>query len=234
VLAMLSNLLSVHAKEADCSADPQTGTDCAAAASLGGNALAVRQDANTHSSVDEEENRGESKVAEEAVGKAQSYTKTSTDTKRSTKLMANGEKEEWSTKLAMHKRLEDAELKEASKTMCKHVSITVHKAHGLLAQDSSIDPYVKVTYRGQENKDLTFETKYEAHTANPTWNHAEKVLLCNAMAPMRFAIYDKNWVTDTFVAQAELAGREFWEEGFSDSLFLEGSNNGKLYVTVQP
>eukprot|EP00419_Tripos_fusus_P005837 CAMPEP_0172684188 /NCGR_PEP_ID=MMETSP1074-20121228/19382_1 /TAXON_ID=2916 /ORGANISM="Ceratium fusus, Strain PA161109" /LENGTH=216 /DNA_ID=CAMNT_0013503155 /DNA_START=83 /DNA_END=733 /DNA_ORIENTATION=- len=208
VLAVLTNFLSVNAKEVGCPVGPQTGTDCAAAASPGDSALAFREDAKTHSSTVEDE---------EAYGEA------------------NKEKEEWSTKLMAHKRLLDADLEEANKKKCKHASITVHKADGLLAQGYfSVDPYVKVTYKGDENKDLTFQTEYEARTANPTWNHTEAVLLCNMIAPMRFEIYDKNWVTsDTFVAQAELAGREFWKDGFSDSLLLDDGGKGLLHVTIQ-
>jgi len=173
--------------------------------------FAVRQDIQIKGSVQEEEIHGESEKAkasaEEAVGKAHSYTQTAIE------------------------RTSDKE--EAAKGMCKHARVTVHKADGLSSQDSSIDPYVKVTYKTKQNADSTFQTKYEKNTANPTWNHVEEVLLCDKMAPMRFAVYDKNWVMDTLLAEAELDANQFWQEGFSDKLLLEGGNKGLVHVTIE-
>jgi len=211
VFAMLASFLSVHAKEAGCLPDSQAGTACTAAPSPGGTLFAVRQDAKPKGSVHEEENHGGSKkataVAEETVSKAESHTKRATDTAR-----------------------EKEEDEEGGKGMCKHARITLAKAY-LPAQNSSIDPYVKVTYKSKQNADLTFQTDYVGNTVNPTWNHIEEVLLCNNEAPLHFAVYNRNWVLDTLLDEGELHASQFWEEGFSGNLLLEGGSH--VYVKIE-
>merc|ERR1719362_2625002 len=123
---------------------------------------------------------------------------------------------------------------EATKRMCKQAKIRVHKAEGLSAEVAPRYLFVKVGYRTTQKQDLTFVTKHVQTPPNPAvWDHTQEVLLCDKAEPLRFEVYDKGWVSNTFLAKAELDGREFWQEGFAGELSFGDGGEGHMQVTVQ-
>jgi len=118
--------------------------------------------------------------------------------------------------------------------LCKHAKISVGKAVGLSAQDSTIYPFVKVSYRSKQSLGLTFKTEHVKAPPNPVvWDYTQKVLLCNKTEPVHFEVYDEGYFSNTLLAKTELDAAQFWDAGFAGSLMLKDDARSQLQVNIE-
>jgi len=129
----------------------------------------------------------------------------------------------------------ESDVEEVNKGMCKHAKIKFTNAVAAFsANKSTIYPFVKVSYKGKQSQDLTFETYHKKAPPIPVvWDYMKEVLLCDKEQPLHFEIYDKGYFHNTLLAKASLDAFQFWETGFDGTLNFEDGAEGYLQVTVQ-
>jgi len=123
--------------------------------------------------------------------------------------------------------------------MCKNATLHVIRADAdaLSAQNSTIYPFVKVSYKSQQSENLTYDTDYKKVQKNSThspvvWDHMKEVLLCDKEQPLNFEIYNEGYFSNTLLVKAKLDAFLFWEHGFNGNVKLEDGAKGYMSVAV--
>lgn len=182
--------------------------------------FALRQDAKTKASTDEEIVHEKTEQNRQAHEKTVQQGHAATETVAA--VVAGDAQSNNGSAAAVESRTHDS-----TERMCKKVLINIVQASALPGE-STIDPYVHVAFRTRSGLKGSFNTKYMEGMASPTWNVTEPALLCNKTRPLHFFVYDKNWFFDTLIAKADLDTSQFWEDGFAGDLKLKDGNDNNI------